>query len=75
MDWPFEVDAELCKGCGLCIDACPQKCIHIGEQSNSKGYRIAEPFGEEECTSCGSCAVMCPEAAITIYATADEAAA
>jgi 2-oxoglutarate ferredoxin oxidoreductase subunit delta len=67
----IEIDAELCKGCGLCIDPCVQKAVRIGEKTNSKGYRYAEQVigsGEDdECTACESCAVMCPDSAITVY--------
>lgn len=66
----IEVDAELCKGCELCIDPCVQHVVRIGENTNSKGYRYAEQIvGDdvEECNACESCAVMCPESAITVY--------
>ena len=30
---------ERCKGCGLCVDACPKKCLAIAEDKlNAKGY-------------------------------------
>lgn len=63
----ISVNAEFCKGCRLCIGACPQKIIAIGEKTNSQGYRYAQQLGEEGCTGCGLCAVMCPDGAIEVY--------
>ena len=61
------VKEDVCKGCGLCVNACPRKIIAIAnEKINSKGYHPAELLDEEKCTGCASCAVMCPEVAIIV---------
>ena len=36
------VDPNYCKGCGLCIIACPKKIIRLSENINAKGYNYAE---------------------------------
>lgn len=61
------IDAELCKSCEFCCDACPQKIIRVGESNNAKGYRFVEQFNSEKCTACRLCAIMCPEAAIEVF--------
>lgn len=61
------INAELCKSCRYCIDACPQKIIRVGEASNAKGYRFVEQFSAEKCTACRLCAVVCPDAAIEVF--------
>ena len=58
---------HYCKGCRLCVEACPQGVIDLSnEKINLKGYHPAELIAEG-CTGCGICAIVCPEAAITVY--------
>lgn len=61
------VDTHRCKGCALCIDACPKGVIALARQVNANGYRYAEPALADECIGCASCAVVCPDACITVY--------
>jgi len=62
----LQIDAEECKGCGLCIEACPPKVISISERLNHYGYRTALYAGAG-CTGCGICFLVCPEpGAITV---------
>ncbi len=61
------VNELICKGCELCVDACPQQVIALAvERINAKGYHPAE-LVKEGCTGCAICATVCPEAAITVY--------
>lgn len=63
----LRVDEEECKGCGLCIEACPRKAIAMSERLNRYGYRTAMYSGAG-CTGCGICFMACPEpGAITVY--------
>jgi 2-oxoglutarate ferredoxin oxidoreductase subunit delta len=62
----MRVDVNECKGCGLCIEACPPKAIHLSEQLNHYGYRTAA-YNGAGCTGCGICFMACPEpGAITV---------
>jgi len=62
----LEVDSDECKGCGLCIEACPPKVILLNERLNHYGYRTAMYAGSG-CTACGICFMVCPEpGAITV---------
>jgi 2-oxoglutarate ferredoxin oxidoreductase subunit delta len=62
----LRVNEEECKGCGLCIEACPPKAIAMGDKLNHYGYRTAQYKGED-CTACGICFLVCPEpGAITV---------
>ncbi len=62
----LRVNEEECKGCGLCVAACPPKAIAMGEHLNRYGYRTAHYKGEG-CSACGICFLVCPEpGAITV---------
>ena len=62
----LRVDVDECKGCGLCVEACPPKLIALSERLNHYGYRTAIYAGAG-CTACGICFVVCPEpGAITV---------
>lgn len=62
----LRVDAEECKGCGLCVEACPAKVIALNEHLNHYGYHTAVYAGAG-CTGCGICFMVCPEpGAITV---------
>ena len=61
----FNTDA--CKGCGLCVDACPKGLLQISKDKiNKKGHHPAEIAKPEECVGCTSCAIMCPDCVITV---------
>ena len=60
-------DEERCKGCGLCIDACPKKILQLAPvKINLKGYHPAECIDIEQCIACASCARMCPDVVIEV---------
>lgn len=55
-----EIVADLCKGCLLCIEACPPGVLIASENLNKMGYHPVEYLGER-CTGCGICFYVCPE--------------
>lgn len=62
-----EIKIDTCKGCSLCIDACPQGVLGLGAEVNVKGYLPALDLNPEKCTGCTFCALMCPDSCITVY--------
>ena len=67
------VKSDACKGCELCVAACPTQCIEIdGVLLNIQGYHPARYKGSG-CTGCGICFYTCPEPdAITVYKKDEE---
>ncbi|MCK9450892.1 MAG: 4Fe-4S binding protein [Bacteroidales bacterium] len=61
------VDIEKCKGCEVCIPACPTDVIALANEVNSKGYHYAYMEDPEACTGCSNCAIVCPDGVITVY--------
>lgn len=63
----IEVSPKYCKGCELCVSACPQEVLSINmDVLTPKGYHPVILSGDG-CTGCAICALVCPEAALTIY--------
>lgn len=68
-----ELNSEECKGCGLCVEACPPKVLSLAASLNRFGYHAALYTGEG-CTGCGICFWACPEpGAIRVYVEAKAA--
>jgi 2-oxoglutarate ferredoxin oxidoreductase subunit delta len=65
--WVY-IDEDRCKGCGLCISACPQDVLALStDHFNAKGYRPAQAVNPEQCTGCSICAIVCPDVVFTVY--------
>lgn len=60
------IATEICKGCELCIAACPQDCLGLSNDFNKRGYRPAALIADT-CTGCVNCAIVCPDSAIIVY--------
>ena len=41
-----DMNSEECKGCGLCVEACPPKVLVLAEELNRYGYRPAVYAGQ-----------------------------
>jgi len=69
------IDIEECKGCGLCVESCPPKCLELAPELSHYGVHPARYTGHD-CTGCGICFYCCPEpGAIAVYRLATPAKA
>lgn len=61
------VNTERCKGCDLCVVACPYDVLALSKDANSKGLNFSYMSTPENCIGCMACATVCPDACITVY--------
>jgi len=55
-----EIDPDICKGCGLCVESCIPRVLRLSAALNHLGYHPAEYIGSG-CNGCGLCFYACPE--------------
>ena len=58
---------DSCKGCGLCVGACPKKLLILSKDKiNKTGHHPVEMTDQTKCIGCAFCATMCPDCIITV---------
>jgi len=60
------IDKHYCKGCELCIKACPMQILELSKEINLKGYFFAQLKEPTRCIGCRICAIVCPDVAIKV---------
>lgn len=58
---------EECKGCELCLEACPKHILAMAAGFNGKGYHHSLCRDEGQCIGCALCARACPDVVIDVY--------
>ncbi|MBR1387188.1 MAG: 4Fe-4S binding protein [Alloprevotella sp.] len=62
------VDEARCKGCNLCVVACPTDSLKLSAgEVNHRGYAFCQQVNPDVCTGCSSCAIVCPDGCLTVY--------
>ncbi len=56
---------DRCKGCELCIPACPPQVLQMSEEKNAIGFAYPELL--PGCTGCGACVLVCPDFCFEVY--------
>jgi len=60
------IDVDACKGCDLCIEACPPGVLVMTtHEVNDRGYRF--PLLMAGCTGCRACSQICPDFVFQVY--------
>jgi 2-oxoglutarate ferredoxin oxidoreductase subunit delta len=66
---PLDIAVDRCKGCSLCIAACPKDILELdGSIVNELGYHPVRLNDAAACTSCALCARICPDAVFGVFA-------
>ena len=60
------IDKNHCKGCELCVKACPMQVLSMSKDITVRGYFYAQMQDPSRCIGCRICAITCPDAAITV---------
>ena len=57
---------DRCKGCGFCVEYCPNDVLELSDEFNIKGYHPPFVKNENDCVYCQLCEIICPELAIFV---------
>jgi 2-oxoglutarate ferredoxin oxidoreductase subunit delta len=60
------IDESRCKGCELCVNACPLHLLKLSPSLNAKGYHSVMITDPSQCIGCAACATMCPDIVIKV---------
>jgi 2-oxoglutarate ferredoxin oxidoreductase subunit delta len=60
------IDADRCKGCELCVFACPERVLEMSPNINAKGYFFPDVARVDDCTGCRYCLLVCPDTAVQV---------
>jgi 4Fe-4S ferredoxin len=70
------LNSEVCTGCGICVEACPEEAIALGlvgaTRRGAVAYAAPVDIDETKCSYCGVCVVMCPFNALTLKVDGEE---
>ena len=64
-----EIDAELCRGCGQCVEICQFNAPELVPTAAGGSIARIEPA---RCKGCGTCPAWCPTGAIRAWHSTDE---
>jgi len=60
------IDKMYCKGCEICVNACPKGVFAISQERNRYGTFFPWVMEKEKCMVCQLCEIMCPDGCINV---------
>ncbi|MBN1166579.1 MAG: 4Fe-4S binding protein [Methanospirillaceae archaeon] len=70
------LDNEICTGCGICSEVCPEEAITVGAVGGSQRGLVTDganiTVDETKCSYCGVCVIMCPFSALRLLIDNEE---
>ena len=66
MMYRIHLNPAYCKGCGICIEACPKNVLKSGRRIDAKGHLLPQTGDMERCSGCRTCELGCPDFAIAL---------
>ncbi|MDR1436718.1 MAG: 4Fe-4S dicluster domain-containing protein [Candidatus Symbiothrix sp.] len=61
------VNTSRCKGCDLCVVACPTDVLVLSKEVNTKGYHYVQMQDGKDCIGCINCGLVCPDGCLAVY--------
>ena len=61
------IDRERCKGCLLCVRACPLHVLEADTEPNASGSYPTKAANPAKCIACGNCYEVCPDICIEVF--------
>jgi 2-oxoglutarate ferredoxin oxidoreductase subunit delta len=62
----IHINQKWCKGCYICLEACPKKVFEKSPEVAGKGFNPVVAAHPEQCTHCWQCEMLCPDLAIHV---------
>jgi 2-oxoglutarate ferredoxin oxidoreductase subunit delta len=66
MSVKINIDRNLCKACGICVDLCP---TIVFEYEDSQNFPV--PAHVDKCIKCMLCELRCPDFAVEVIIEED----
>ena len=60
------IEKDRCKGCGLCVQACPSHVLAMSHEINTRGYFFPLVEHPDDCNGCRYCVLVCPDVAVQV---------
>ncbi len=60
------IDPACCKGCNICLSACPKNIFVKSRKRNKYGTAMPDVSKAEACIACRMCERLCPDGAINV---------